>query len=736
MFFQKLSPRSFAALLLLVVATSFFAGCEPERIQSEPSQLEVNPNFVPINWDATQIVSSNDSTGDYQLRFSGTVPQIRPGSIIAIDRDTVVLYRLILSSVVNGSTMSVTSTKAYLTDIFSNTEFSLSTITGGKSRDHGIVIYPSEAYISDGNGGYHTLDLSHLRKGDTPFTQGLWNGQSYSLDGEVIASDYNWNITLEKMCSSLGIDMEVLLTFSGRTERELIDNSIEHYRSRVMEVKTELTGRFETEQQIRFHNQGGNISYSPDCGLWKHNLFRPASIKFMAGPVPIALTLKSDLYRQVDFHASGEISASTGCTQIAEGRFGFAWNQANGISPVTSIENSFAFSTPSIEGRGQLQAKVFAYPRVTVMVNDAVGSSFDFMPYLSDTLQGGYHEQSLGQSNNYCAWTLDCHAGLDLQCGLNLRSLDHNGEDLSSSRWNHVNRKLYHSPKRISHQSGRPEAGQTRQMSFVVYDQNLISNQEVPTPLHQIVKFETNGQLSSQYGIANNGSVSVNWTPSSDSDILFAKLIDVNGTVLAQDTVHAAENSDWVDLGLPSGILWATRNVGATSPEDYGDYFAWGEITPKDVYDWTTYRYCNGNDSTFTKYCYTPYHGYNGFSDTLTILQPGDDAATANYGGRTPTEDEWWELIDNTTILWTWQNGVRGCRFTASNGNSLFLPAAGVCYNLSNDQVGKRCNYWCCSLKPGYFKTALRAVFSSSLQTVGYDYRYAGHSVRAVSYSR
>ena len=94
---------------------------------------------------------------------------------------------------------------------------------------------------------------------------------------------------------------------------------------------------------------------------------------------------------------------------------------------------------------------------------------------------------------------------------------------------------------------------------------------------------------------------------------------------------------EYVDLGLPSGTLWATCNVGATTPEGYGDYFAWGETTPKSVYNWDTYQYSNGGYTYidefrpyFTKYCNKSEYGYNGYTDTLTILQAGDDAATAN----------------------------------------------------------------------------------------------------------
>ena len=139
------------------------------------------------------------------------------------------------------------------------------------------------------------------------------------------------------------------------------------------------------------------------------------------------------------------------------------------------------------------------------------------------------------------------------------------------------------------------------------------------------------------------------------------------------------DTHEYVDLGLPSGTLWATANVGATSTNGYGDYFAWGETQPKENYTWSTYRYCNGSFKTLTKYCDNAEFGDNHFTDTLKVLLPEDDAATANWGEdwRTPTYDEWVELEQNTTQTWVNQDGLNGRLFTAENGNTLFLPSAG-----------------------------------------------------------
>ena len=190
----------------------------------------------------------------------------------------------------------------------------------------------------------------------------------------------------------------------------------------------------------------------------------------------------------------------------------------------------------------------------------------------------------------------------------------------------------------------------------------------------------------------------------------------------------------YVDLGLPSGLLWATCNVGADTPEDYGDYFAWGETTTKSTYNWSTYQYCNGSYNTLAKYCNKSNYGYNGFTDKLTTLLPEDDAATANWGTdwRMPTKEEWQELFNNTTVTWTTQNGVNGRLFTASNGNSLFLPAAGCRDDSSLYNAGSYGVYWSSSLNTGSPSSAWSFDFNSDDCGMSNYYRYCGQSVRPV----
>ena len=136
------------------------------------------------------------------------------------------------------------------------------------------------------------------------------------------------------------------------------------------------------------------------------------------------------------------------------------------------------------------------------------------------------------------------------------------------------------------------------------------------------------------------------------------------------------DGREYVDLGLPSGTLWATMNVGATRPEEFGDYFAWGETAPKDEYTWENYKWCNGNQWELTKYCMVSDKGYNGFVDDKAELDPEDDAAYVNWGPlwRMPTYEQACELLDNCTSQLTYRNDIYGVLVTGPNGNTLFFP--------------------------------------------------------------
>ena len=181
----------------------------------------------------------------------------------------------------------------------------------------------------------------------------------------------------------------------------------------------------------------------------------------------------------------------------------------------------------------------------------------------------------------------------------------------------------------------------------------------------------------------------------------------------------------YVDLGLPSGTLWATCNIGAYSPEDYGDYIAWGETAPRDYYEWVTYKWCNGSSSSLTKY---------NFTDSKIELDLEDDAAYVNWGPswRMPTRDQMDELKSSCSWQWVQYNGVNGQLGTGPNGNKIFLPAAGSRRGTGYELVGSYGRYWSRNLIGRAEPTATGLFLLSATVNTSYYDRCEGLTIRPV----
>ena len=190
------------------------------------------------------------------------------------------------------------------------------------------------------------------------------------------------------------------------------------------------------------------------------------------------------------------------------------------------------------------------------------------------------------------------------------------------------------------------------------------------------------------------------------------------------------DEHEWVDLGLPSGTLWATCNIGANAPEEFGDYFAWGEIVPKDAYTWETYKWCDGTSTSLTKYCTDSY----GTIDNKIELDLEDDAAYINWGPswRMPTLEQQGELVLECNWAWTTRNDVNGYLVTGPNGNTLFLPSGGS-RGTNLFGIGEYGFCWSRTLSGYRSYKAYSMDFASYYWSWRQDqYRYLGFTVRAV----
>ena len=188
-------------------------------------------------------------------------------------------------------------------------------------------------------------------------------------------------------------------------------------------------------------------------------------------------------------------------------------------------------------------------------------------------------------------------------------------------------------------------------------------------------------------------------------------------TKASSEPANVHNGHGYVDLGLPSGLKWATCNVGASNPEDYGDYYAWGEVSTKDTYT-------ESNCSTYEKYIGSPISG-----------DPRYDVARKKWGGswRMPTKAEFEELIDNCTWRWTTKGGHKGYKVTGPNYKSIFLPAAGCRAGADACLAGSIGYYWSATPDESDTQYARSLYFDSDYRCTYWLGRYYGHGVRPVS---
>jgi hypothetical protein len=192
-----------------------------------------------------------------------------------------------------------------------------------------------------------------------------------------------------------------------------------------------------------------------------------------------------------------------------------------------------------------------------------------------------------------------------------------------------------------------------------------------------------------------------------------------------------------IDLGLPSGTKWASCNVGATKPEEFGGYYAWGETEEKECYNSVTYLYSTGVDEDGDG-CYDDYHidtfCYGIWQNLGDISGTEYDVAHVEWGGNwcMPTWDDIQELLDYCNHVWTTLNGVNGYKFTGSNGNSIFLPAAGLRWDYGLDDAGSYGDYWSSTQFEGNSGYASLLYFGSDYAGWDFNSRGCGFSVRPV----
>ena len=702
----------------------------------------IETNYIDMKFDDSDVeYSYNEQNGDLSVTYpAGDIPAVGEQSAIVLPAEYGYDIRVVESVEIDGNVVKMTTMQGNMADLFRDITFTLVTDPYSPTRaaDGTRIITPVASGYIDSEGNYHE---EYGTRAEYTYEKELWSC-NLNFNGENIYNSSAGRVYWEKLAFNAELNGQLTFGFGKKIVqgKKLPIGDLNKFGYRVK-------GEVGADMKLHY-NLKGAFSQEGD-EIIKYNVLPTGVVRFLVGGVPVVILTYTHLGKQHSFEAEGNVDITAGVKFGNEMSIGLDWTPDDGVVQHKSITPIFDVYHPTLEAQASAMAKVSYYPQVEIGIYKFIGPWFEPRPYLKDEIEAGLRVSTDGK--NHIGWKNELFSGLDLRMGLKLDFGMWDKEVWRSDVMNITDNLLFTSPNRItklSPENGiKVEKGKSIKVEFLVESYCPVNKKYYPCPA-ALVNFEAEcGELNTPVAIADiNGKVSVEWTPQPTAtraakekeSKLTASIVDKNGKAIDEETLTIAEgvcdnenHVHAVDLGLPSGLKWACCNVGATTPEEYGGYYAWGETEGKGDYDWDTYKYCNGSHNSMTKYCTSSSYGT---VDNKTTLEPADDVATVKWGGswRMPTTDEQQELKNNCTWTWTTLNGVNGYRVTGPNGNSIFLPAAGYRYGTEVYFRGSSGLYWSSSLDSSGTFFACYLSVSSSFYGWSYVSRYIGHTVRPV----
>lgn len=497
--------------------------------------------FVNIDWSYTKLVSCNPETGKYILSYNDKDPMIKEESVIIVEKDSISYIVLVTEVKKDGNTYEIKGDLGDLSYIFYDTEFTLS--TDDKNDDtllanhlYKPILAPIRKEVDVGK--------NHIR-----VTGSLWKDTSKEQTHNLYKKGNVHAYTKSKF--GLNLDYEVTIRF-GDKEREERQGKM-FFRAKNYYVDGNIKGDMNAYYGffIDVVKEEQQFDIAPNekdkYVLLKHKLFPNIPIKFSIGTVPVLIVLGTDLFADVNLKGGGEFHFSTGIGADASTLIGAKYNPKdhNGVEiyyqkPTLSITPY----SPTVSGKGMISGKLHIFPRVHAWLYGWAGPSFDIKPFLLADLSGGFKKDLLqNDSSDYCAWSLKTYCGLDLAAGLSSSNMNYEVWNKSTKDITVYKYNLYESPvdiKFIEAITTDTKEDNKTEVKFEVYDKGFNGN-ILLTPLPQIVKYEGNGEIKSTegpFGIVKSGVTTAEWAISSSKNMLYAKLYDINGDVIAADSVQ------------------------------------------------------------------------------------------------------------------------------------------------------------------------------------------------------
>lgn len=692
---NELSEERSAELLVL---------CDGAEATISITQAEkVETDYVDMGFDQASTITHYDATsGDLTVTYAdGNVPDVVEGSAIVLPADYGFDIRVVESVSRSDNSVTLSTTQGNMCNLFRNASFTLSTT--GDTRAVGVdgrpVIAPVAVGYLDESGEYvevYNADKPATRA-DYSINTELW---SFNMDygGETLWNGGGGHLWWDKCSFDAGLRGVFDFSFGEQSGNGILGKvgELERFSYR-------LQGGVDVDMLMRYrYNQSATFS---DDRILKYNVIPTGVFTFVVSGVTVHLLVYTHLGQYVELGVEGSVEVSGGVNLGMDVEAGMSWTKDGGFEPIKSATPHMNIYHPTIKAEASAHAKFSYYPQIEIGLYGFIGPWFEPRSYIKEVVSAGFRASTDGE--NYVAFKDEYFSGLDMRMGLKLDFGFFDKEVAHTDVFNVVDDTLLiTSPARItlvSPSSGiKLEDDESVDVKFKVEAYSPITG-KYTTCEDAAVVFETeSGELSDNVVLSDaSGVVEVNWNPtatrsSTKKHTLRATLYDIDGTVIdeaifvVETDVEGCDDANHphaVDLGL--SVKWACCNVGASTPEDYGDYFAWGETSPKSAYNWDTYQH-------WVDYNGDGWWDYGESTINSDISGTQYDAARANWGGswRMPTLAEMKELVDKCDWVWTSVNGINGRRVTGPNGNSIFISAAGYRHGSSVSGVGESGDCW------------------------------------------
>lgn len=530
------------------------ADIDSVRLLAPKPENSINPAYVPIDWDSVSLKSSDIDNYIFSLQCNGSFPDIKPSSVVLIKEERMMHIVLVTEVKKNGNEMTVKGHPGSLGNIFFNTEFTIGIVDPASSKR------PMRESIMMGDNYFEAEEkiewdfpgkIDFLKEGSTPDK----------------ASYIEYNTTLY-------LQLRLKLRFGDKVET--IIDGIRFLRSKYFDIDASFTGgaKWVCDYIGEFNSKDINIDLAPQHED-KYELL-PIKIPERWVPmniasIPIPLAIGGDLYKQVTLdvkNTHGKVTAGFDAT--GEGTIGSRFNGITGEGFDQYGSWSFVANrhNPTLEGYLETESKFYIFPRIHAWIYGWTGPSIDLKPYLRTNVSGGFRTDIVEtQKDDYLAWSLTNAAGVDWALGWSTCSRPEStyeglNKELFSGTFTTNDWILYKSPHSVKFlsSSGTIKKDNPIEVKFEVYDTSFLG--ELPTCLPQIVKFECNsGTVDGDFGCysyAKNGVVSASWIPGSATDVLYARMYDKEGNIIAEDSFRD-EN--------PTAITGDATNITTNSAE-------------------------------------------------------------------------------------------------------------------------------------------------------------------------